>query len=418
MGFPFVYFVVFIFFRDVRMAEGSGHFTLKTQQITHGPSENHFFGYIGHAGTVPWSSDGRYIVCLRTTFQDHMPGRGEPADICLLDTANGYVVEKVDQTEGWNPQQGTMLYWNPDAPDTQFFFNDANEDGKIFTVLYDVSTRTRVKEYRYAEGPFGNSGVAQQGGWFCGLNYARMARLRRVTGYVDTWDWTVGVDHPEDDGIFKVDIATGEWEVIVSFAQLAEAIAPTHDGEPVPALFINHTLCNRANDRIYFYARAGWGGNPGKKVNQPFTVRPDGSELTLQTGFVGGHPEWEAGETNRIIGERDGKLVLWDTDLQDLVGQIGTPDIIKGPRGDTALSLDGQWTVTGYGIEKHYNEWAVYRRTDGAWARTDRYDQRPYVKGDLRSDPAPLWHPDGSQILFPSMVADGSRQLHVIAVEA
>ena len=69
-----------------------------------------------------------------------MPGAGEPSDVCLLDTHNDYAVEKVDETQGWNPQQGTMFYWNPSAPETQFFFNDRDPDtGKVFTVLYDHS---------------------------------------------------------------------------------------------------------------------------------------------------------------------------------------------------------------------------------------------------------------------------------------
>jgi hypothetical protein len=148
------------------VSQGSGHFRLDIRQLTRGP-DNHFFGYIGHAGTIPWSQDGRYIVAMRTTFQDHMPGPGEPADIVLLDTQNDYAVEKVDETCGWNPQQGTMLYWNPEPGTSQFFFNDRDPaTGKVFTVLYDAGTRTRLREYRYEDTPFGNSGVAQNGGWF------------------------------------------------------------------------------------------------------------------------------------------------------------------------------------------------------------------------------------------------------------
>jgi hypothetical protein len=46
------------------------------EQITRGPL-HHFFGYIGHARTIPWSGDGRYILALRTAFQDRMPGPGD-----------------------------------------------------------------------------------------------------------------------------------------------------------------------------------------------------------------------------------------------------------------------------------------------------------------------------------------------------
>lgn len=385
-------------------------FGYEIEQITFGPN-NHFFGYIGHAGTMPWNGTGRYILAMRTTFQDHMPEAGEAADIVLIDTENEYAVEKIEETCGWNPQQGTMFYWNPDAADTQFFFNDRDpETHRIFTVLYDIEKRERVKEYRYDDVAFANGGVCQTGGYFTGINYARMARLRMVTGYKGTFDWTEGVEHPEDDGIFKVNIASGEKTVLVSFAQLRDALIADGHTE-VSALFINHTLWNRDGDRIYFYARGGWDGNEGPKINQPFTVNADGSGLTLQRGFIGGHPEWEMG--HRAIGGQDDKLVIYDTDSQEVVDQIADPTIIEKPGGDSALSPDGNWIVTGYGKNGH-NMWVVYRRTDGAWIRTPAYDQRPYVKGDLRSDPGPLWNRDGSKILFPSLVADGSRQLHII----
>ena len=49
--------------------------------------------------------------------------------------------------------------------------------------MYDIARGKRIKEYRYDDTPFGNSGVAQNGGYFLGINYGRLARLRPVTGY-------------------------------------------------------------------------------------------------------------------------------------------------------------------------------------------------------------------------------------------
>jgi hypothetical protein len=386
---------------------------LTVEQITYGP-DNHFFGYIGHASTIPWNGRGRYILCLRTTHQDHMPGPGEAADVCLIDTENGYAVEKIDETCGWNPQQGTMFFWNPDNADSQFFFNDRDaETGRVFTVRFDIERRQRVKEYRYDDVAFGNSGVARTGRYILGINYARMARLRLVTGYRGATDWTDGVDHPEDDGIFRVNIESGEKELIVSFAQMRDALV-AGGATDVSPLFINHTLWNRDGDRIYFYSRGGWDGNPGVKINNPFTVDPDGRNLTEQKTFIGGHPEW--GQGHRMFGGVEDRLAILDTDTQEIVGQIADPSIIERPGGDSALSPDGSMVVTGYGVEGH-NRWVVYQLVDGAWARTPDYDQRPYVSGDLRSDPAPLWNRDGTQILFPSMTSDGSRQLHLIHIQ-
>src|SRR5687767_1324756 len=87
---------------------------LEVRQLTTGPL-HHFFGYIGHVQNVPWNKSGRYIVALRTPVRDHLPNGSEPAEIVLLDTQNNYAARVVDRSRAWNPQQGTMLYWNPEA---------------------------------------------------------------------------------------------------------------------------------------------------------------------------------------------------------------------------------------------------------------------------------------------------------------
>lgn len=86
-----------------------------------------------------------------------MPRPGEATEIVLLDTARDYSVKVVEQTRAWNFQQGTMLYWNPQSPETQFLFNDRDpETHRVFAVLFDVSEGRRVAEYRFSETPSGN----------------------------------------------------------------------------------------------------------------------------------------------------------------------------------------------------------------------------------------------------------------------
>ena len=189
--------------------------TYEVRQLTNGPA-HHFYGYIGHVGNSPYSADGRHLVALRTTFQDRMPGPKDAADIVLLDATQKYAETKVEETRGWNPQQGAMIYWNPEQPSRQFFFNDRDQKtGKVFTALYDIVDKKRVKEFRFDETPSANGGVKQDGGMFAAINYARMARLRPVTGYPGAWDWTEGVNHPENDGLFVVDTNTGKRQLIV-----------------------------------------------------------------------------------------------------------------------------------------------------------------------------------------------------------
>ena len=109
----------------------------EVRHLTEGP-RHHFFGYIGHVQNTPWNGDGSLMVALRVGFQERMPTAEDVADIVLIDPATREV-RKIEETRAWNPQQGTMLYWNPEAPETQFFFNDRDQQtGKVFAALYDI----------------------------------------------------------------------------------------------------------------------------------------------------------------------------------------------------------------------------------------------------------------------------------------
>jgi hypothetical protein len=383
--------------------KGARDWDVEITQLTHGP-QHHFFGYIGHVKNTPWNGNGHYMALLRTGFQDHMPAPHEAADVVLVDTANNNTVLPVEKSHAWNPQQGTMFYWNPQAPDTQLIFNDRDlKTNRVFAVLYDISKRKRLREYRYDDTPFGNSGVAQHGRYFLGLNYGRMSRLRPVTGYPKAFDWNPGTAAPENDGIFLTEIESGKKKLLVSFRQLVEIIAPKRPDVMGKQLFINHTLWNRDDNRIYFYVRGNF--DEQDSLDVPCTIHPDGTHLTMQQ-HVGGHPEWELG--TRIIGDVKGKQVIYDVDKQQLVDQIGTPEILPKPGGDSALSFDGKWFVNGYRV-KQEDFYVVYRRTDDTWVRTRGLPVDHWIGGELRCDPAPCWSRTGDRIAVPAIADDSAR---------
>ena len=392
---------------------------LEVKQLTTGPL-HHFFGYIGHVQNIPWNGNGRYIVTLRTPVRDHMPEVHEPAEIVLLDTANNLAARKIDQTRAWNPQQGTMLYWNPEQPDTQLFFNDRDpKTGKVFCVLFDISrgqNGERIKEYRFDDTPIANGGVAQRGGKFAAINYGRMARLRRVTGYAGAFDWTGDAKHPADDGVFRVDVATGKKTLLASFAQLAAALRKQTPAIDEQALFINHTLWSRDDSRMYFFVRGGWDAG-GTRVNVPIVMNADGSNLRPLKDFIGGHPEWLDGR--RLIGSKDGQQVIYDTDQMAVVGTLGNQEQLPQPEGDVALSPNGEWFVNGYRVGGE-NFFSFLRIKDDAFVRSGPFDVRGWTSGDLRVDPSPNWNRQSNQVLFSALAADAdrTRQLFLITVHA
>lgn len=390
--------------------------TVRVTQLTHGP-RHHFFGYIGQSKTVPWSGDGRYILALETTSQERMPTAGDAANICLIDTQNGNAARVVDRTPAWNPQQGTMFYWHPAHPDTQFFFNDRDPvTNKVFTVLYDISanggTGGRLREFRFDDTPVANGGVAPNGEFFTAINYARMARLRPVTGYPEAWDWTVGVAAPTDDGIFRVNIATGRKSLIVSFAALREALRELDPTIDKAQLFINHTLNNRDSNLVYFFARANFESQElGARVNSPFTVRPDGTGLTRHDTFIGGHPEWALGA--RIVGSANREQVVYDVARQAIVESWGGRERFPNPEGDIALSPDGQWFVNGHREGEHHVYTFLHLESQRVVKSPPVY-LATWNSGPLRLDPAPAWNRTSDAIVVPGIAADGTRQMFVL----
>lgn len=390
-------------------------FTLRVTQLTHG-SHHHFFGYIGQSLTTPWNADGRYILALRTTFHDRMPNAGEAADIVLIDTQNNNDVQPIEKSRAWNFQQGTMFYWNPNQPKTQFFFNDRDpETNHIYTVLYDVEQKRRIREYRFEDASVANGGVSPTGKFFMAINYGRMARLRPVTGYPQAADPTAAEPAPTNDGIFRVDIQSGERQLIVSFRQLRNLLQTRHEKIDEVEFYINHSLVNRTGEYVYFYARARFENN-AMAVNVPCSVRVDGTELTSHK-FIGGHPEWDRGRI--VIGAKDGRQVLYDIQQRAIVGQIGTPQIIPSPEGDVSLSFDANWFACGYSArgDRSKNEYVIFRRSDGAFARSRKFSRGQFTKGELRIDPAPRWNRTQTALLVPAMTDEGTRQLHLIEIE-
>jgi len=392
-------------------------FDLEIEQLTFG-EKHHFFRYIGQCRTIPWNEGGRYILGLEIKNIERMPEPEEEARVFIIDTQNDNKIIYLDRTNAWNPQQGTMFFWNPNAAETQFFFNDRDvESGEVFTVLYDMKKKKRIREYRFNNSHIGNGGVAWNGTFFMGINYGRLARLRLVTGYPESLDWSKDELAPENDGIFKVDIKSGKKELLVSYRQMEDEIIKELGEFNNTGMFINHTLLNRDATRLYFFAREGWfkGGN---KTNVAFSIHLDGSNLKIHKQHIGGHPEWAEGTI--LIGREKNKQIYYDVDKSKVVGQLGTPKEFPDPEGDISLSPDGNWFVNGYKRQSkekgNKNFYAVYRKRDSAYVRSKGIDKGAYM-GNIRIDPAPRWNRTNDAILVPGISENKTRQMFVIRIK-
>lgn len=396
----------------------SAEITATVEKITSGP-KHHFFGYIGHGLTIPWNASGRYIVSLRTDFIDRMPAVGDTADVVLIDTTQGNQVTVVDQTRAWNLQQGTMFYWNPNAAETQFFFNDVDpKTGQVFTVLYDIAAKKRVREYRFGAESIANGGVAPNGKWFAGINYGKISRSREVIAYPGTSDaMENGPANPENDGVFRVDIATGERTLLVTYKHLQKTLIDNPDdraklGAPEKyPLYAHHTLWNRDGEWLSFIVR----GKGNKRPSAGCAVRWDGSDFR-KIPFAG-HPEWLEGTQFVLASKEDGAYNLYDVAKAEWAGTLGGPDIFPDTDDDNALSPDGKWYVGSHRPTPAELVYTFFRRSDGAWGRSQPVPAKS-GGGNVRIDSAPRWNRASDTILAPGLDPDGTLQLYLVRLKA
>ena len=393
---------------------------VSVEQLTQG-TNHHFFGYIGQSLTIPWSKNGDRILCLSAPFHDHLAGNGEPANVNIIyvneKIGNSFKIMKIDESLGWNHQQGTMFYWNPHSPQDQFFFNDRDsQSGVVKTVLYDLSKDRRIKTYMYDNKSFGNSGVCPNGKYFLAINYARLARLRPVTGYKDSYDWSEGIAAPEEDGIAIINIDTGEKKILLSFKQMAEGLDRKGFDAKGRNLFINHTLWSRDGRWVYFFVRAGWKSDKDGRegLNAACSIKVDGTKFFTGHINIGGHPEWANG--TEIIGTHDNKQIVYDIITRKIKRTIGSNVIFPQPNGDISLSPNSDWLINGYNDKAGTNFYSLMNLKTGNWVNTPSFNTGIYKK-DLRIDPAPRWNHDNNKVLVSGLDESGIRQLFVISLK-
>ena len=250
----------------------------KIQPLTRGP-KHHFFGYYG---ICPWNRSGTYLLSLESSFQDHFPTQDESATIGLVDTQTG-VFEKIAETHAWNLQQGAMLHWNP-LDDEEILYND-RQGNQIISVVMNIRTgRKRIL-------PAAINGLSHSGRYALSLSYGRLGRLRKTVSYQGIEDPTLHVPHPDNDGVFVMDMRTGKRTLAVSVLDFYQLIKDRHPELKDRHLWCNHTVFNKSDTRFFFLGRSM---EKGRLETGMFTVDRDGSNLreVIPYGNSVSHFDW------------------------------------------------------------------------------------------------------------------------------
>lgn len=384
---------------------------VQAQAVTGRPGL-HFFGYYD---VSPWDATDRYMLALEVEFQDR-PQTGEDyVTVGVIDTAEGNRWRAITRTLAWNWQMGARLQWLGCEPDRLIIYNDRRE-GRFVAVVADAFTGEQeavLPRPIYAINSAGTEAMT--------LNFSRVARTRPGYGYVGLPDPSEGILCPDDDGLWHMDLRTGENELVASIAQVA-AIEHRADMDGAEHWF-NHLLWAPHSDRFIFLHR--W-KRPQDRAwfTRLFTARCDGADLCLVADDdVVSHFDWR--DPKHILAwarvEGLGDYYFLFTDLAGK-GAAGAPKIVgKGVLtcdGHCSYSPDRRWILTDtYPDAEKKRTLILFHEKQEERVDLGKFYSMPTEDIQCRCDLHPRWNRAGTRICFDS-THEQERQVYVADVSA
>ena len=225
------------------------------RQITYGPKA-HWFGYYDKEQVDP---TGRYVLGMEVDVPQRSPTENDVIKIGMVDLQDNDSEGRprwieLGESNAWGWQQGCMLQWRPGSTE-EIIWNDA-EDGQFVSRILNVKTgkmRTLPKAI-YALSPDGTYAV--------GTEFNRIQNMRPGYGYPGVPDPYADQRAPQDIGIYRLDLETGESTLIISLAEAAAI--PYHDGSSLADKwhYFNHLLVSPDSERLIFLHR--WRDAPAR----------------------------------------------------------------------------------------------------------------------------------------------------------
>jgi hypothetical protein len=372
----------------------------RIRTLTSGP-KHHFFGYYG---ICPWNRSGKYLLSLESPFQDHFPTLEESAAIGLVDAKTGQF-EKIAETNAWNLQQGAMLHWNPLEPDEIIYNN--RKDNQIISIVMNIQTaKKRIL-------PAAINGLSHNGKYALSLSYGRLGRLRKTVGYQGLEDSTINIPHPDNDGVFVMNMLTGQRKLAVSILDFYKLIKDRHPELKDRHMWCNHTVFNKSDNRFFFLGRSN---EKGRLQTGMFTANIDGSELreVIPYGYRVSHFDWRNDKEIIATFQRNGGRGHYlFTDGRGDYKALG--DGFLDFDGHCTFAPNQNWLVTDR--KQRLNQSLIIYNVltrQGKILTTLDMKLRRNISGHLRCDFHPRWNRTGDAICFDAIdQKNGTRQLHI-----
>ena len=381
--------------------------------VTHGP-KHHWFAYYDK---LQFDPTGRYLLGMEVDFEHRSPGPDDVIRIGMVDLEDGDRWIRLDETRAWCWQQGCMLQWRPGSS-SEILWNDRLR-GRFVSHIMDVKTREKrtIGHPIYAVSPDGRTAVSP--------DFRRINDMRPGYGYVGLPDPNADKPAPDDSGIFRVDLETGEQELIVSLADVAKTPYPIADLSKKKHYF-NHLLVGPDGKRFEFLHR--WAPRDDCDCRtRMFTAAMDGSDRWVvdhsgcTSHFIWRDPNhilawsWYPERNGKPFGHKGGFCVF-----EDKPGG-GNVEIVGGDKmyddGHCVYLPGNEWIVNDtYPDRQGIRTLFMYHVETGRKVVLGRFHNPPEYTGEWRVDLHPRISPDGRLIVVDSPHTGEGRQMHIIDV--
>ncbi len=201
----------------------------------------HFFGF---HDVSPWNPADDRLAVLRVRGDVlGVPDGADVAEVCLWRPDTG-AIDAIGETTAWNWQQGARAQWLPGG--NRLIYNTLH-DGRVGAVIHDLDTGTD----RALPGPIG--ALSPDGAFSIAPDYGRLARHWPAYGYGGSVEpGSIGETAPADDGLWRMDLQSGDVRLLVS---VAEAVDHDRNSPPGAYHFLSHASFSPSGRRLTFLHR-------------------------------------------------------------------------------------------------------------------------------------------------------------------
>lgn len=398
---------------------------LKINQLTDGPNQ-HWFGYYDK---FQINTTGRYA--LANEVRPNMftsPSYGDTINVGIIDLKNNNKWKAIGTSNAWSWQQGCMLQWVPNSKNKVIW--NARENGKLVSILYNIDTGEKkiLPKPIYTLDPRGKFAL--------GTDFERLQHYRPGYGYATKGDVEYKTKAPKDNGIYKMDLETGEWKVILSYADVAAF--PRPEGSVADNFhWINHLLLNPAGDRLIFlnrsrpyYTMEEYQSHSAVKLQgdnsyttRAMTVNIDGSDLyALNDSGKFSHFIWDG--TDKICAwaqpeDKENMYFCLFTDKTKQYKIVGEGVMTQNGHNTYVPHTNNEWilndTYPDYTDRKQ--ELYLYHIPTNKKVVLGRFFEPAEFKGEFRCDLHPRCNQQGTKVYFDSSHNGYKRQVYEVDIQ-